>query len=364
MMERRSHRRKLTASFIPKLYLCCAVVVASGGPHLAHGGGEDAHGGRNEDSDDNGTPTVQGRPNRHRHRHRWMPDKPHANDKYGYDALVIDPISMFGSPLGGFSRDVSSRLASLPLRLPSLSQELPPDNPTYLKIRDGQGQLYACRVYHQDELDSASRDDGLFELPKLAEVTVATGASAASTTTTSASASAGESPGDASSTVTRDDNDEDIKAKAGTGITLRDRPDDEEEEGEGGDIPSSSVGDDAGDEQQTRDLSRKVELAEVGLDGEVSTQEAGEANPLQVAAARSANVMTMEDDNEEVDGKVAGNDDALKEGGGAAVALATYTKDDVEERLAALEGVCAHIHLGWWSTEWSVQWFRMLGRWS
>ena len=34
------------------------------------------------------------------------------------------------------------------------------------------------------------------------------------------------------------------------------------------------------------------------------------------------------------------------------------------ERLAALEGVCAHIHLGWWSTEWSVQWFRMLGRWS
>jgi hypothetical protein len=55
---------------------------------------------------------------------------------------------------------VSGRLSSLPLFLPSLSHELPPKNPTYLQVRYSCGRLYACRVYHQDELDAASWDDG------------------------------------------------------------------------------------------------------------------------------------------------------------------------------------------------------------
>jgi hypothetical protein len=361
MMESRTRRRNPPKYFIPKLYLCCAV-VASGGPHLAHGG--DASGGSksssgsssssphgrplDDDDESDGSSTGQ-RHESDRRRHRWIPPQPHANEMYGYDSLVIDPISMFGSPHGGFSRDVSSRLAALPLSLPSLSQERPPEHPTHLTIRDGRGQLYACRVYHQDELDGASWDDGLFELPRVSELVIESSSTAADTITATTASSSGSTAA-SSAAVTRDD--EEIKAKTGAGITLRDhRPDDEleyEDEADegGGDVLRTSV-DNVKPGDSPQDPSRKgVELAEVGLDGRVTA-----ANNLK-ATATSGNVIKEEVAHGEAE------DDELEEADddedGEKAAPATFTKDDVEERLGALEGACAHIHLGWWSTEWSV----------
>jgi hypothetical protein len=363
-MKRRTRRRRPSKYFIPKLYLCCAV-VASVGPHLAQGGDASGsssgkpHGGRPHDDDDeisDGSSTGQTRQDGH-HR-RWIPPKPHANENYGYDSLVIDPISMFGSPHGGFSRDVSSRLAALPLYLPSLSRERPPENPTYLKVRDDQGQLYACRVYHQDELDMASWDDGLFELPRLSEEVLESSSTDATPTTTSSSSGSTAASSAEASAATRDE--EEIKAKTGTGITLRDRPDDEldyekEKADEGGGDGLRTHVDNAKPDDPPQDPSRKMlELAEVGLDGRVTAAQAGDANPLK-ATTTGANVVKEEVDYKEA---VDAEDDELEEADddedGEKAAPATFTKDDVEERLGALEGACAHIHLGWWSTEWSV----------
>jgi hypothetical protein len=360
MMKRRTRRQRPSKYFIPKLYLCCAI-VASGGPRLAQG--RDAsgssssgspHGGRPHDDDDKSDGNGStGQRHESGHRRRWMPTKSHANENYGYDSLVIDPISMFGSPHGGFSRDVSSRLAALPLYLPSLSQERPPEHPAYLKVRDDHGQLYACRVYHQDELDSASWDDGLFELPRLSEEVIKSSSTDTVTTTTSSSSS-GSAMG-SSAAVTRDG--EEIKAKTGTGITLRDRPDDEEDyeeeadEGGGDGLRTNVVK--HGDPPQNP--SRKVvEFAEVGLDGRVTAAQAGDANPLKATTTGANAIPTEADDTEAVDAEV----DELEESDDSDDEKATprtFTKDDVEERLGALEGACAHIHLGWWSTEWSVR---------
>jgi hypothetical protein len=78
-----------------------------------------------------------------------------TNDEY--DIMVLDPHSRFGSPYGGFSRATSSRLASLPLKLPHVALEVDEYPQHYSHVRDAQGRLYVCKVYHQDELhpDSA-----------------------------------------------------------------------------------------------------------------------------------------------------------------------------------------------------------------
>ena len=84
-----------------------------------------------------------------------------------YDFSVLDPDSVYGSPYGGFSRATRSRLAALPLHLPDISDESPTDDPLYMKVRDADGRLYACRVYHEDELDPSSLEESMFDAPRL-----------------------------------------------------------------------------------------------------------------------------------------------------------------------------------------------------
>lgn len=84
-----------------------------------------------------------------------------------YDFAILDPDHAFGSPFGGFSRATASRLASLPLKLPNVAEELTDFEPVYMHIRDSQGRPFVCRAYHEDELDPKSFTDSMFDMAKV-----------------------------------------------------------------------------------------------------------------------------------------------------------------------------------------------------
>lgn len=88
-------------------------------------------------------------------------------DHAEYDANILDPHHVYGSPFGGFSRATRSRLASLPLYLPEISGELGDSDPMFMEVRDDTGRLFACRVYHEDELLRDSLGESMFDTPKL-----------------------------------------------------------------------------------------------------------------------------------------------------------------------------------------------------
>jgi hypothetical protein len=86
-----------------------------------------------------------------------------------YDYSILDPLTAYGSPYGGFSRATRSRLAALPLYLPTVAKEHPSEDTAYMQVRDSDGRLFTCRVYHEDELDPKSLNDSMFDSPKLRE---------------------------------------------------------------------------------------------------------------------------------------------------------------------------------------------------
>lgn len=90
-----------------------------------------------------------------------------TNDEY--DDNILDPNSAYGSPYGGFGRATRSRLAALPLTVLGADVDIPQD-PFYMPMmRDGDGRLFACRVYHEDEVDASSLTDSMFTTVKLKE---------------------------------------------------------------------------------------------------------------------------------------------------------------------------------------------------
>lgn len=80
-----------------------------------------------------------------------------------YQFAMLDPDSPFGSPFGGYSRASSSRLSSLPLKLPNVVEVLADFEPLSVKISDRSGIYFACRSHHEDELDSNVIKSGMFE---------------------------------------------------------------------------------------------------------------------------------------------------------------------------------------------------------
>eukprot|EP00531_Pseudo-nitzschia_arenysensis_P014592 CAMPEP_0116124598 /NCGR_PEP_ID=MMETSP0329-20121206/5363_1 /TAXON_ID=697910 /ORGANISM="Pseudo-nitzschia arenysensis, Strain B593" /LENGTH=629 /DNA_ID=CAMNT_0003618583 /DNA_START=65 /DNA_END=1954 /DNA_ORIENTATION=+ len=104
------------------------------------------------------------------HQHLFTDSFP-RNDEY--DIMALDPETPYGTPYGGFSRATASRLAALPLKLPSISKEMNGNledtdfEPMYTTVRDNTGRQYACRIYHEDELDPDSIGDSMFDTPKL-----------------------------------------------------------------------------------------------------------------------------------------------------------------------------------------------------
>lgn len=81
--------------------------------------------------------------------------------------ILVDPNTAYGSPYGGFSRATASRLAAMPLMLPNIAQQLEEFEPIYMTTRDSSGQEYACKVYHEDELEAHSLEESMFDLAVL-----------------------------------------------------------------------------------------------------------------------------------------------------------------------------------------------------
>jgi hypothetical protein len=97
-------------------------------------------------------------------RHLYTDSFPNEGE---YDGNILDPFHLHGSPFGGFSRATKSRLASLPLYLPDISEEaLTTENAMYFEVRDEQGRPFACRVYNEDELEPDSLDESMFDAPR------------------------------------------------------------------------------------------------------------------------------------------------------------------------------------------------------
>ncbi len=103
------------------------------------------------------------------HQHLYIDSFP-KNDEY--DIMKLEPETPYGTPYGGFSRATASRLASLPLKLPSIAKQVEDYNddnefePMYTTVRDNSGRKFACRVYHEDELEADSLGDSMFDTPR------------------------------------------------------------------------------------------------------------------------------------------------------------------------------------------------------
>lgn len=104
------------------------------------------------------------------HQHLFTDSFPN-NDEYAL--MALEPLTPYGSPYGGFSRATASRLAALPLKIPSISKEVQGGiddttfEPIYSTVRDNSGRQFSCRIYHEDELESDSLSDSVFDTPKL-----------------------------------------------------------------------------------------------------------------------------------------------------------------------------------------------------
>lgn len=84
-----------------------------------------------------------------------------TNDEYDFN--ILDVYNMHGSPYGGFGRATRSQMAALPLQLPGTVGEYNHgEKEIYMEMRDGDGRLFACRVYHQDELTPSSLQESMF----------------------------------------------------------------------------------------------------------------------------------------------------------------------------------------------------------
>jgi hypothetical protein len=134
--------------------------------------------------------------------HVYSDSFPSSYEEYSYD--ILDPLTVYGSPYGGFSRATPSRLATLPLILPEVLEETPSEDPFYMQVRDAQGRLFACRVYHEDELDPDSLNDSMFDTPRLRVETPEAGVVDKDTKETASTDSQGGGlfPGSASGTTT------------------------------------------------------------------------------------------------------------------------------------------------------------------
>ena len=262
--------------------------------------------------------------------------------RHEYDYEVLDPYNMFGSPRGGFSRATLSRLAALPLHLPPVPEQQTAAgvggdgedvDPTvyYTTVRGADGRQYACRLYHEDALDPLSLDDSLFEFPKIRVTTRSSSSSSGlpeeeqdavdtgGATTSSSLSSSGGPP----------ENDEASDGTSATTMVRRSQPASSEQHSKG---ISSSGG------HTTTSRLREDNLHGTSGDGP-GTMTINADGSMQLHEETSSN----------------GIDDDITEKSKAAerkTKTMTLSEKDVEDRLIALDGFCAHIHLGWWSTEW------------
>jgi len=249
---------------------------------------------------------------------------------------LLDPDNAFGVPFGGYGRDTRSRLAALPLFLPHATADLQEQleqhvEPLHAQIRDADGRLYACRVYHEDELEPDSLLDGggsLFDPPRLR-------------------VEGREYPSPEDLKKRKAESDEDKKKKqellaAGTEAAKKHLEAALEEA-----------------RKKIRETGVEAEVAIAGQDLRIEFLDAGELGEdaeLQ-EALREAVARTVEQINQRQRlGNVVGTSGSSTTTMSSRAADATSREKlavaDIENRLAKLDGLCGHIHLGWWSYEW------------
>ena len=227
------------------------------------------------------------------------------NDEY--DVMMLDPDNVFGSPYGGFSRAVASRLASLPLKLPNIADEVSDFEPVYTEIRDSQGRLFVCRVYHEDELDPSTLSDSMFDTAKLRSK--------------------------APAMMKRED--ENPSSKYGfTSIGAASAPEQVPDEN-GDSVPSAVASAAAFAEAAVR--RNQVQQALGELQGELEKLQ----NSIDQLKKERLNVpggpSTVS-----IDGSEGSLDDPE----------VLQAVAEVNRRLQQMNGMCAQVHQGWWSYEW------------
>jgi hypothetical protein len=213
------------------------------------------------------------------------------NDEY--DAILLDPNTMFGTPLGGYARASTSRLANIALTLPSyMEDENNFDNDdndddgdeddkeelssVYFQTHDHFGRPLICRVYSQEELaNEAGLQDGFLELPILA--------------------------GDELSSSSATENSQHGSLYS---------------------VGESSVGENSQTQQQQQ-KQHQLGNAPKEQDGDSDGSDDGTIQQDETSTITTAATTTSPD-----------------------------TEDDIHRQLAPLDGMCAQFHHGWWSYEW------------
>jgi hypothetical protein len=222
-------------------------------------------------------------------------------EEYEYDYTILDPHSAFGTPYGGWGRATRSRLEKLPLVLPpSESEHADEEEPLYMEARDGEGRLYTCRVYREDELEPESLEEGMFEPPRLRQITENNG----------------------------DDNKESSEMEAAKSTR---NLEDEDAEWE--------------------NMADQVEWYHDELDRENILMPDVDVEIKRLPAlAREA---ALADDREIVELTLTASADGINLKAVSPKSMLGIL--ELNTRLGKLHGVCGHLHLGWWSYEWCFE---------
>lgn len=238
-----------------------------------------------------------------------------------YDPSILDPHHVYGSPYGGFSRATRNRLASLPLHLPEISEEESSDNsnPMFFEVRDHTGRLFACRVYHEDELLPESLSDSMFDAPKLRVVA------------------------DDSSGLVKDTNDKSTQHASHAAVNQHTRAVSQTSEADAESNPNPL------EAATSKDSGQSYAQSPTG-----SSHGVGDRSSLVSSSAASKNAasVTVADDGEIASDALSKPlyetiEEALRK---QAVNLLV-----VEKRLSELKAICGQIHKGWWSYEWCFE---------
>lgn len=254
---------------------------------------------------------------------------PPSHDEY--DQTIFDPRSMFGAPYGGYGRATRSRLAALPLRLVGGAgfDLLPPVSPgdkseedndaedgvgasssegdvsdgrpaqevPYFQLSDGQGRRFVCRPYHEDELEPESVMSSMFDAPILREDPLA-------------------------ALEDGEDDDEDLHATAAASGRAAASAAGEYVHQDNR-IPASQLGH---TRQASAAASQQQQVDHISA--------RGGAQASQQQGQRGQDVQTPPPPQKQKNPVV------------------PIHASDIANQLSKLDGVCAQIHMGWWSYEW------------
>ena len=234
-----------------------------------------------------------------RHQHIFTDSFP-RNDEY--DMMALDPSTPFGTPYGGFSRATASRLASLPLTLPSIGKEVGDGTsksesesefePMYTTVRDMYGRPFVCRVYHEDELEPSSLGDSMFDTPRLKQKSTRTS--------------------------TSDD------ASASTSTTITDATESER------DLTAATIGDNSEEVPVSVDEMTKDQKAVYDAIDSAIADTGADTDTLAKPAVKKTRTFET-------------------------VLNPILLSHKIHKRFSKLAGLCAQYHPGWWSYEWCHQ---------